>query len=91
MAYEDWVDREPQRHSKKPHNCLSDGAEYGWTGDGWYIMDDNGMLVGGKHPNKTKAQDHGRVVKTKIVARKAARKAEREARQAERKAREQEE
>ena len=53
MAYEDWVDTQPQRYGSKPYPMVSeDGDIYGWVGDGWYYMDENGMLVGGRHPSE---------------------------------------
>jgi len=53
MAYEDWVDTTPQRYGSKPYPTVSeDGSMFGWHGDGWYYMDENGMLVGGRHPSE---------------------------------------
>lgn len=56
MAYEDWVNTEPKRYGSKPYPDVVEGGVYGWYGDGWYYMDENGMLVGGKHPNMAAAK-----------------------------------
>jgi len=70
MAYDDWVDTEPKRYGSKPYpTVLDDGEIYGWVGDGWYYMDENGMLVGGRHPSKNAARAYGQQVKKARAAR----------------------
>lgn len=57
MAYDDWIDTEPKRYASKPRPDMSDEENqvYGWHGDGWYYMDENGMLCGGRQPNRAAA------------------------------------
>lgn len=64
MAYEDWVDTQPKRYGSKPYPEVSeDGSIYGWVGDGWYYMDENGMLVGGRHPSENAARENAQRIK----------------------------
>jgi len=54
--YDDWVNGEATRYSKSPYNDDTPGEVYGWIGDGYYYMDENGMLVGGRHDAKQDAE-----------------------------------
>ena len=67
MAYEDWVKSQPKRYGSKPYPAVEDNDIYGWVGDGWYYMDENGMLVGGRHDTKEKAKEN----KDKILAKRS--------------------
>ena len=69
MAYEDWVKGEAKRYATKPYPEVEDNSIYGWDGDGYYYMDENGMLVGGKHTTKLEAEQN----KDAVIAKREAR------------------
>lgn len=67
--YEDYLNLEPKRYASKPYPMVEDNEIYGWVGDGWYMMDENGMLCNNRHDTLEEAKTERDRIKAVIAAR----------------------